>query len=323
MAKWLHEAQYSLVIFTLFTQASVGAFWVLLVSDFLKRKAPDRVQDAFTRIGTAILVPLTGFGLLFSTTHLGRPQYAFRALRHIDSSWMSREVWLFGLFFALIALYTYLWWKRIDDAELRRHVGVITGIVGILGVIAQAMVYQIPGRPMWHHPSTLVLFAASGLLLGPLVVATVYSFAWGRVIDLKEGEPTVRRSHRRLGLTLVAGAAAAAAGLLWRQEYLAGGAAVAAADPAVAGKAALGERTIQTALAIAYEVVQAHGWLLHLQGALAVGVPAALAVGLWYLHRRGADLKLCNALIAAGLGLVLIGELAGRALFYLSGRPWF
>jgi anaerobic dimethyl sulfoxide reductase subunit C (anchor subunit) len=321
MAQWLHEAQFSLVIFTLFTQASVGAFWVLLVSDFLKRKAPDAVQDAFTRIGTYLLVPLTAIGLTFSTTHLGRPLYAWRALRHIDSSWLSREIWTFGLFFGLVALYTYLWWKRVQDAELRRHVGVLTGLVGILAVICQVMVYQIPGRPAWNHLSTFLLFGASVLLLGPLAVATVYSLAWGRFIDREAGEETVRRSHRRLGLTLLAGSAVYAAGLLWRLKYIAAGAA--SADVAAAGKAALGKATVKTALLLAQQVTASYSWLLTLQIALGIGVPAVLAAALWYLHRKGASLQRCNLLIVLGLLLVAVGELAGRALFYLTGRPWF
>lgn len=321
MMEWLHQAQYSLVLFTLFTQASVGAFWVLLVSDFLKRKAPDAIQDAFTRIGTYILVPLTGMGLVFSTTHLGRPIYAWRALRHIDTSWLSREIWTFSLFFGLIAIYTYLWWKRINDAELRRHVGVITGIVGILAIVCQIMVYQIPGRPTWNHVSSFLLFGASGLVLGPLAVAVVYSLAWGRFVDLQEGEATVRRSHRRLGITLLTGAALYAAGLAWRLNFLAAGAA--AADARVAGMAATGHATVGTALVLGQRIVADHRLLLNLQIALGIGVPVLLALALWYLHRRGAGLKLCNSLITAGLGLTAVGEMAGRALFYLSGRPWF
>ncbi|HYG56707.1 MAG TPA: DmsC/YnfH family molybdoenzyme membrane anchor subunit [Symbiobacteriaceae bacterium] len=320
--EWLHEAQYSLVLFTLFTQMSVGAFWVLLVSDFHKRKAPNAVYDAFTRVGTYILVPLTALGLLFSTTHLGRPQYAWRALKHIDSSWLSREIWAFSLFFALIALYTYLWHRRVKDSEFRRHVGIITGLVGILAIASQIMVYQIPGRPAWNHASSFVLFGATGLILGPLAVAAVYSFVWGRFIDLKEGEPIVRRSHRRLGITLFAGAGAYAIGTAWRMSFLAAGGA-AAADPRIAGKAAFGPETVKSAVAIGYQIVQDHSLMTNLHLLLGIGVPALLAVGLWALHRKDASLKLCNALIAAGLVLTVVGALAERALFYLSGRPWF
>jgi|GEM_PF-194375 len=323
MANWLHDAQYSLVVFTLFIQATVGAFWVLLVSDFLKRRAPDKVQDAFTRIGTYILIPMTVIGLIFSTTHLGRPMYAWRALKHFETSWMSREIWATGAFFGLIALYTYLWYKRMEDGELRRLIGVVTGLVGAFAVLTQAMIYTIPGRPMWNHWSTLVLFVASVLILGPLAVATAYSFAWGRVIDLKDGEETVRRSHRRLGLTLLAGAVTYGVGLAARVGYLAAGAAAAGSAPGARGAAAVGAETVKTALWIGQGIMDQYGWLLNLQVLLGIGLPAVLAVALWWLHKRGASLKLCNGLIAAGLVLVLVGELAGRALFYLTGKPWF
>lgn len=317
---FLHQAQYSLVLFTIFTQASVGAFWVLLVSDYLTRKAPDAVQDAFTRVGTFLLVPLTAIGLTFSTTHLGRPQFAFRALTHIATSWLSREVWAFSIFFALAAIYTLIWYKRIKDAEFRRNVGIFTGVIGLLGVLSQAMVYQVPGRPMWNSPSTLVLFAATTLTLGPLVVAAVYSVVWGRVIDLSAGESTVRTSHRRLGITLLSGAALYAAGLAWRLAYLAGGK---EASGAVAGKAAVGAETVKTGLAIGYRIVEQYALMMNLQITLGIGAPVLLAVALWALHQRKASLKLCNALIAAGLVAVAVGEVAGRALFYLTGRPWF
>ncbi len=323
MANWLHDAQYSLVVFTLFIQATVGAFWVLLVSDFLKRKAPDKVQDAFTRIGTAILIPMTAVGLIFSTTHLGRPIYAWRALRHFETSWMSREIWATGAFFGLIAIYTYLWWKRVEDAEFRRLVGVMTGLVGSFAVLTQAMIYTIPGRPMWNHWSTLVLFVASVLILGPLAVATAYSFAWGRHISLADGEATVRKSHRRLGLTLLAGAVTYGVGLMARVSFLQAGSAAAGSTPGAHGSAAVGAETVKTALWIGEAVMSQYAWMLTLQVVLGIGLPVLLAVALWLLHKRGASLRLCNALIAASLFLVLLGELTGRALFYLTGRPWF
>lgn len=324
MVEMLHQAQYSLVLFTLFTQAAVGAFWVLLVNDFLKRKAPDHVYDAFTRIGTYILVPLTALGLVFSTTHLGRPQYAFRALWHIGSSWLSREVWAFSLFFGLVAVYTYLWYRRSRDAELRRLVGALTGLAGLLAVWAQSMVYQVPGRPMWDHVTTSLLFFASAFLLGPLAVAVVFNLAWGRLVPADLGEPVVRLSHRRLGLTLVAVNAAYALALAWRLAYLSGAAAAARSIPGATGLAATGAATRVAGVAVGAHLTQVtYGWMLPWQVVLSLVAPALLAMLLWVLHRRGASLKLAGATIAAGLGLAAVGEVLGRALFYLSGAPWF
>ncbi len=318
------DAQLSLVLFTLFTQAAVGAFWVLLVNDFLKRRVPDQVYDGFTRIGTYILIPLTALGLLFSTTHLGRPQYAFRALQHIGTSWLSREVWAFSLFFVLVAVYTYLWYRRSRDAELRRLIGAGTGLVGLLALWAQSMVYQVPGRPMWNHSSTSLLFFASAFLLGPLLVAVVYNFAWGRLVPLDAGEAVVRLAHRRLGLTLLVVDLAYAVSLTWRLRFL-NLAAVAAADiPGAAGLAATGHATHTAGIAVGAALTRAtYGGMMAWQIGLSLVLPTVLAVLLWYLHRRGASLRLAGATIALALVLVAAGEMLGRALFYLSGSPWF
>ncbi|MDZ4199102.1 MAG: DmsC/YnfH family molybdoenzyme membrane anchor subunit [Kiritimatiellia bacterium] len=323
MMVWLHHVQYGLVIFTLFTQAAVGAFWVLLVNDFLKRRDPGAVQDGFTRIGSFILLPLTAIGMVMSVTHLGQPHVAFRALLNVESSWLSREVWSLSFFFGLATIYAFLWWRHVKDAELRRLAGVFTALVGGAGILSQAMVYQIPGRPMWNHPSVFVQFFASALLLGPLTVATVYGFTWGRVISREAGEETVRSSHRRLGITLVLAAGLSAIGIGWRGAFLSQGWAQARANPQVAGWAAWGEATRSTALHVGASAVKEAFPFLILQIVLGLGVPLALAVGLRELHRRNASLRHCNRWIFAALLLTLTGEIFGRALFYLSGKPWF
>lgn len=300
---WWHEAEGSLIAFTLFTQAAVGAFFVLLVSDFLKRNSHDRVYTAFLRIGTAILLPLVALGLLASVTHLGRPLYFLRALTNLQTSWLSREVWAFGIFFSLVAVYTFLWWRKIEDTELRRVVGVLTGLAGLVAVWVQAQVYQIPGRPMWDHPSTTLLFFGSAFLLGPLAVAVLYNLAWGRLVPMPLGEPVVRGSHRRLGITLLVTAAVQALALFWRLQYLAGG--LPGADTAYA---------LTTGPYLP---------LLWGHAALSVAVPALVAVGLWVLHHFRVSLRVAGSVIAVTLALVLCGEVLGRALFYLSSVAWW
>ena len=53
-------------------------------------------------------VTALGFGLLAlaaSLFHLGRPQFAFRAVLGLRHSWLSREIVAFGAFAALASLY--------------------------------------------------------------------------------------------------------------------------------------------------------------------------------------------------------------------------
>lgn len=331
MAEWLHEAQYSLAVFTVLIQVTVGALWVLAAADLQLAQAPDAVRARFTRLGSALLVPVAAVGLLFSTTHLGRPLLAIRALRHWESSWMSREIWATGLFFGLIALYTVLWWWRPEAGKARRSIGALGAVVGAATIVTQAMIYLIPGRPMWNHWSTVVLFFGTALTLGPLAVAALHGAVWSglrsrtRAGDAGPAEAgaVLRTSYRHVGPALLAGSVVYGIGLLARLSHLFGGAAAALATPGAAGKAAVGGETVKTALLLGQQVVAANSPLLWLEISLAVGVPALLGVALWTLSRQGGSLRRCGQLVAAGLGLALLGNLAGRALFYLSGQPWF
>ena len=82
---------WPLVVMTVLTQLSVGAFatiWLL------------QLAGATARLGVAALgsLILGGMALASSTTHLGRPIHAYRALKMWKRSWLSREVLLFGCF---------------------------------------------------------------------------------------------------------------------------------------------------------------------------------------------------------------------------------
>src|SRR6185437_7901665 len=57
-----------------------------------------------------ILLFITIIALNISVFHLGRPAYAWRALKMWRRSWLSREVLLFGLFFLAIATLTFATW---------------------------------------------------------------------------------------------------------------------------------------------------------------------------------------------------------------------
>ena len=65
-------------------------------------------------IALTLVLALTAFTLNISVLHLGRPAYAWRALKMWRRSWLSREVLLFGLFFtALIALTAVSWFNTL------------------------------------------------------------------------------------------------------------------------------------------------------------------------------------------------------------------
>ena len=102
--------------------------------------------------------------------HLGRPLFAYRAVRMWKRSWLSREVLLFGVFSQVAFLYAALLWFGLPISRL---IGAMTILVGAAGVTASARIYLVRPRPAWHSKHTLWEFYLSGAILGPLLTATI------------------------------------------------------------------------------------------------------------------------------------------------------
>ena len=63
-----------------------------------------------------MLLFITAIALNISVFHLGRPAYAWRALKMWRRSWLSREVLCFGLFFASLTVFTIASWLNRPSA---------------------------------------------------------------------------------------------------------------------------------------------------------------------------------------------------------------
>ncbi len=155
------DPHWPLVAMTVLTQLSVGAFATIWLLQLL---------GASTRLGVAALTSLAvgALALAASTLHLGRPIYAYRALKMWKRSWLSREVLLFTAFSAVACLYAAALWTGLPGGVL---VGALTVALGIGGVTASACIYCVPSRPAWNTPLTLVQFNLTAAMLGPLFAA--------------------------------------------------------------------------------------------------------------------------------------------------------
>jgi Fe-S-cluster-containing dehydrogenase component/DMSO reductase anchor subunit len=164
------EPHWPLVVMTVLTQLSVGAFatiWLL------------QLVGASTRLGIAALTSLMlgGLALAASTLHLGRPIYAYRAVKMWRRSWLSREVLLFSAFSGVASVYAAALWV-FGPAEAGPYgmsgiLGGLTVLLGLAGVTASACIYRVPARPAWNTRLTLVQFNLTAGLLGPLFAAAV------------------------------------------------------------------------------------------------------------------------------------------------------
>src|SRR5438445_214835 len=154
---------WPLVFMTVLTQLSVGAFaaiWLLQVSGLQAR----------LRIAALVSLTLGGLALGASTMHLGRPMFAYRALKMWKRSWLSREVLLFGAFSQVAFLYAALLWFGLPISRL---IGAMTILAGAAGVTASAFIYLVRPRPAWQSKHTFGEFYLSGASVGPLPAARV------------------------------------------------------------------------------------------------------------------------------------------------------
>ena len=165
---------------TVLTQLAVGGFMTLWIGELFSRWLSflKPLQD-FIPYGAAGMLFVTGLALFAAVFHLGRPLYAWKALRMWKRSWLSREVLLFAIFshlcgaYALLQLAKHLLHWNIPDPAMI-FLGALVVASGLAGVYASAKIYLVPARPAWNTPRTPLRFFLTGFILGPLFALVVY-----------------------------------------------------------------------------------------------------------------------------------------------------
>ncbi len=176
----LEHAYFSLVLMTTLIQGAIGSLCFALVFRALQPQL------------LLTLLAITALALSSSVFHLGRPAYAWRALKMWRRSWLSREVHLFGLFFAALICLTAgacaaalppSWLLHLHGSTIApfQHAafsalammafGILTAIVGVAGIIASAFIYLVPARPSWNMLHTTIDFLLSAALIGTILPA--------------------------------------------------------------------------------------------------------------------------------------------------------
>src|SRR5699024_12773765 len=81
----------------------ISVIFMLCVFQFINRRMNLDLQSLF-KLPLIIIGDLSIIGLAASFAHLGAPMNAFNTIRHIASSWMSREILVTGIFIGLAVL---------------------------------------------------------------------------------------------------------------------------------------------------------------------------------------------------------------------------
>ncbi len=150
------ESHPSLVVMLSLTQAAIGILGLAAVLP---------IGDAH---GTAISLGLGSAvaGMVAALFHLGRPQWAFRAVLGLRTSWLSREIVALSAFAGLAAAAALAHALQIGGD---RGLVALTGATGIAAAFASAMVYRDTPRDHWARTATPARFflaaAASGAVL--------------------------------------------------------------------------------------------------------------------------------------------------------------
>ena len=288
------------MLFTLITQAVVGAFLVLFLGSVSGLPGLDfQAHPIAFPVALFGMIVLLTFGLVLSTLHLARPHRFYRAFNNLRYSPVSREVAAVAVFYNLLGVYAVLtgmpqlfaWLPDGLVMAVRQISGWLAAVAGPAALYFMHSIYRIPARPYWNHWQLLTAFYRTMLTLGPLLAALIFV-----PVMLIQGLDYVRLLQF-LSLPIALGLLLEAFGLYRHARHLKSG--VGEADAA-------GQQQLTTF------------GKTYLARNIGLGVNAALVLTLAGFSLSGAvGLSLWAIIAVAITGLAVVG----RALFYAVVIP--
>lgn len=297
----LHELP--LVIFTICAQMSVGSFIVLGLIHLRRFNVPQNVMDQVTRPALWAIGPLLVLGLIASTLHLGSPLRAVNAIRHWDSSWLSREIILGMAFLGLGAAFAVTQWFGWLTHRLRQLLALAAAIVGAGLVYAISQVYSlrtVPSMATYHTPVRFFIttFLLGGLAVGAALVVAARLRARRGQSD-ERADAVITDSVRAIAVIGIVAMGLKFVGQPALMAYLG-----THPDPAA-----------QESLRL---LSQDYGTWSALQNILIFAGVLLMGLMLFRMSGRNAGARWLPAIVVAALVPVFLGEVLGRMLFYAS-----
>jgi len=171
------EPHTPLIWMTVLTQLGFGGFLAVFLVDLL-RSVRGGQAETIKALGwlapTLIVIIMISLGA--STFHLGRPAYAYRAMKNWRTSWLSREILSLSLFAGVALMYSAFLFLteglnlvhvELEQAnQLRMFLGWLTVISGVVGIYCSSMLYRVPARPAWDMRKTTFDFFFVSFILG-------------------------------------------------------------------------------------------------------------------------------------------------------------
>jgi len=164
------DLELPLVLFTTLSQMAVGMTLLFGLSAVCACEAAETPANPrwLTAIGMQWLPPaglqwliaagILAVALLASLAHVSYPFEAPRTIVSLSTSWLSREVLVFGLLVALMGLTGLL--------GAARWFVLASAMVGLLALFVQSMVYSPPSYPAISNGLTFLNFLVTAISLG-------------------------------------------------------------------------------------------------------------------------------------------------------------
>jgi DMSO reductase anchor subunit len=152
--------ELSLVIFTVLSQISIGLAVMLAVRQWAVSEgtAPSSFRFEWIVVGVVLAIALAA-----SLFHLGHPFGSPRAVLHLGSSWLSREIVAMQIFGILVVVALVALWKGAANSWTLVK---ITALVGLVVLAVSGMVYAPPSFPALNNGVPIIFYGLTAFILG-------------------------------------------------------------------------------------------------------------------------------------------------------------
>jgi anaerobic dimethyl sulfoxide reductase subunit C len=281
--------EFPLVLFTVFGQWAIGLALMITLLEYVVPNIINEGNSKQLRIGGMAVLPLTVLGLIFSVFHLGQPLSAYKAIMNLGVSKLSMEIVFFGIVGVLALVYSHMWWKNPNHAS-RKTVGALLSLVGIVAIVVSSKVYSLPARLAWDSWQTTAAFLLTAVLLGAVSVAFLLA---------KSEDEATQKAKKVLGWVIIAS--------------------VVLVVTVLASFAKMYGASAEQSKAVAATFASTFFYARLILGILLPVAVAGLLIGNFKSQSS-------HSIVAVALFGVVVGEVAGRILFYssvMSQAPWF
>ena len=192
LKKLLSSHENAHIIFTLTSQAVIGAFLLLMFgANIGVGSVAGSFTSSFIPVMASLFIIFT-IGMVKLNLHLGKPMRFYRGMNNWRLSPLSREIAGVSLFFMGFAGYGFF--TGLDMFGLFNNIDILnvniiealilaSSVVAVFGAVVglyyMVKLYLIPARPYWNHWQTASSFVSTALIFGAVSITFIASIATG------------------------------------------------------------------------------------------------------------------------------------------------